>query len=199
MTMARIENGLISTRSFFLLLCGLSLTIPPAAAALRHAEGTWADSSRFIVPCPATDLDTASWTAVKQDRFTFRLPPEFHEVKLDGAVDSWVRQFASIDSTVFVTFDWGWYSDPLTGAEIEHYSESQTCEERIGGRSARIVTLWPLGAGTYGDSDDDRRYGAGAAWRDIKPGVHLTFFGWAADARGLEQLLGIFRTVRFSS
>jgi hypothetical protein len=199
MTMARIENGPISAGSLFLLLCGLSLTALPAAAALRQAEVTGADSSRLIVPCPATNLDTASWTAVKQDRFTFQLPPEFHEIKFDGAVDSWVRQFGSMDSTVFVTFDWGWYSDPLTGADIEHYSNSQACEERIGGRSARIITLWPLGAGTYGESDDDRRYGAGVAWRDIKPGVHLTFFGWATDARGLKQLLGIFRTVRFSS
>lgn len=59
----------------------------------------------------------------------------------------------------------------------------------------RIVTM------PFSDPDSDPRgaiiLGAGVAWRDITPGVHLTMFGWAREPRGLDQLLGIFRTVRF--
>ena len=169
------------------------------ASAQKLPEAAGQGSSQVVTPCPAPELDVASWIWIEQDRFTFRLPPGFHEVKLDGAVDSWVRQFESADSTVFVSFDWGWYSDPLQGPAVESYPHLGACEERIGGRRARIITLWPLGAGSYGSSERDTRYGAGAAWRDITPGVHLTLFGWADDPQGLAQLLRTFRTVRFGA
>lgn len=147
--------------------------------------------SGTIAPCPAPKLDVKSWLPVQQKRFTFSLPPDFREVKVRG-IDSWVREFQSADSSVSLNFDWGLYSDPLTGPR----DGLTSCEEEIGGRKARVVTTWRLG---YSRGERDTLYGAGAAWRDITPGVHLTMFGSAGNQKGLEQLLGIFRTVRFEA
>jgi hypothetical protein len=136
-------------------------------------------------------LDVKSWSPVEQKRFTFSIPPEFREVKAQG-IDSWVREFQSADSGVSLSFDWGGYSDPLTKPTYGVTS----CLERIGERRARLVAF-SLPNPYYGEGEGGAKYGAGAAWRDIKPGVHLTMFGWARDRRGLDQLLRIFRTVRF--
>ena len=143
-----------------------------------------------IPPCAKPKLDMKSWEPVQERHFRFRLPPGFREVKIQG-IDTVVRIFRSADSSVSLTFDWGAYSDPLPVRGPEWVA----CEERIGGRKGRIVTM------PYSDPDSDPRgaiiLGAGVAWRDITPGVHLTMFGWAREPSGLDQLLGIFRTVRF--
>ena len=168
----------------------LLLLLMPAILDAQGRSPDGRDESRAIAPCPMPKLDVKSWLPVEQKRFTFSIPPDFREVKVQG-IDSWVREFQSADSSVSLSFDWGRYSDPLTRND----DGVTSCVERIGGREARVITIWPLGA--YGDSLEDARYGAGAAWRDITPGVHLTIFGWARDRRGLDQLLRIFRTVRF--
>jgi hypothetical protein len=149
------------------------------------------DEGRTMAPCPAPKLDVKSWLSVDQKRFTFSLPPDFREVKVLG-IDSWVREFQSADSSVSLSFDWGGYSDPLTKPT---YGVT-TCVERIGERQARLVAF-SLPNQYYGDGEGGAKYGAGAAWRDVKPGVHLTMIGWARERRGLDQLLRISRTVRF--
>ena len=144
-----------------------------------------------VAPCPMPRVDVKSWLSVEQRRFTFRIPPNFSEVKGQN-IDSWGRMFQSTDSTVSLIFDWGQYSDPLTKARYGVTS----CAERIGGQKARLIAL-SLPNPSYGVGDAEAKYCAGVAWRDIKPGVHLTMFGWARDRNGLDQLLRIFRTVRF--
>lgn len=149
------------------------------------------DERRTVAPCPMPKLDVRSWLPVEQKRFTFSIPPDFREVKIQG-IDSWVREFQSADSAVSLKFDWGSYSNPLT---TPTYGVT-ACVERIGGRQARLVAFM-LPNPYFGDGEGGAKYGAGAAWRDVKPGVHLTMFGWARDRRVLGQLLRIFRTVRF--
>lgn len=176
-------NKLGSSVALLLLISGA------LSCQSRSADGN--DERHTVAPCPMPKMDVKSWLPVEQKRFTFSLPPDFREVKVRG-IDSWVREFQSADSSVSLSFDWGGYSDPLTKPT---YGVT-TCVERIGERQARLVAF-SLPNPYYGDGEGGAKYGAGAAWRDVKPGVHLTMFGWARERRGLDQLLRIFRTVRF--
>lgn len=149
------------------------------------------DESLTISPCPMPRLDVKSWVRVEQKRFTFSLPSDFRKKVVHGG-DSWVGEFQSTDSSVVLSFDWGGYSNPLTKPT---YGVT-ACVEKIGERRSRLV-VFSLPNPYCGDGEGGAKYGAGAAWRDVKPGVHLTMFGWARERRGLDQLLRIFRTVRF--
>ena len=172
------------------LRLALLLLMPGVLGCQGRPAGRIAEG-HTVAPCPMPRLDVKSWTLVDQRRFTFRVPPSFREVK-GQSIDSWGREFQSTDSTVSLNFGWGQYSDPLTKA---HYGVT-SCEEKIGGRKARLIAL-SLPNPSYGVGDPEAKYCSGVAWRDIKPGVHLTMFGWARDRNGLDQLLRIFRTVRF--
>lgn len=151
----------------------------------------------WLRPCPKPEIDTSSWVVIDRGKFSFLVPPEFSEVKVQG-IDSWVGEFLAADSSAKLTFDWGWYSDPLTRPELVSQSHFESCKEIIGERRARLITLQFGGAGPYGSSVD-MRYCAGAAWRDITPGVHLTLVGVARDQRRQEECLAVLRTVRFGN
>jgi hypothetical protein len=165
------------------------ISIPPCVVpeSLQAQDRSGTGNKGWIPPCPRPHVDTSAWKLVNRDKFTFRLPKDFEEIKVQG-IDSWVGQFQTSDSSIVVSFDCGSYSDPLTRSELDVSSNFARCEERIGERRARLISFWRFG---------DTRFGAGAAWREIAPKTHLTFFGWARDRRELERLLTIFRTVRF--
>lgn len=156
-------------------------------------ERAAADSER-VAPCPSPGLDTKLWARIEQKHFTFSIPPDFIEEKVQG-IDSWIRSFRAADSSVVFDFDWGGYSDPLARA-YEDFQNFEACGEEIGGRKARIVTICSYGP-RPSPNEASFRYAAGVAWREIEPRLHLTIFGWARERKGLDQLLQVYRTVEF--
>lgn len=100
-------------------------------------------------------------------------------------MDSHVRQFATADGRQRVGFDYGQWSPSLDGARsLPEFAE---CRAEIGGRPARVVTARVEGGRLY----------AGASWRELRPGVHLTVSGAAATRAGRSELLAALRTVEF--
>ena len=192
-----VSRGFLLTGYFLLLLVVLlSVLAVDHASAQPVLESRGNDQEAAILPCPGPHLEMKSWTLIQQKHFTFSVPPEFRELKVRG-FDSWGREFHAPDSSVSVGFSWGPFSNPLKGPDMEGFQHFDACEQEIGGRTARIVTLWPLGSGFLGESPADNRYAAGATWRDVAPKMRLTMFGWARDRKGLDQLLQIVRTVKF--
>lgn len=149
------------------------------------------------IPRALFALSASPWAHNAMATMSVCSSPASIEVKVQG-IDSWVGEFLAADSNAKLTFDWGWYSDPLTRPELVSQSHFESCKEIIGERRARLITLQFGGAGPYGSSVD-MRYCAGAAWRDITPGVHLTLVGVARDQRRQEECLAVLRTVRFGN
>jgi hypothetical protein len=48
-----------------------------------------------------------------------------------------------------------------------------------------------------GDIPQEYRYYLGAAWREVRPNLHLTLWGEAKNLKQVERLLTVLRTVRF--
>jgi len=153
-----------------------------------------ADSDEDILPCPAPNLDTSGWTQVEQRRFTFRIPPSFVEEKVQG-IDSWVRAFRASDSSVAFSFDFGLYSGGPTPRR-KNYQEFKSCIEAIGGKKAQLTTF-RLSRLHPGARESSLPFVAEVCWKDIQPQTHLTLVGGARNRAGLDQLIQIFRTVRF--
>lgn len=168
----------------------LTLTTLVSIAGCRS---TFAPNAAHVpAPCPAAPLNVSAWTTTDRDDFTFRVPPDFKPVSVQG-IDSWVEEFATADSTQVITFDYGGFSDDLH-RDPGMYSEYRSCTEVIGAREALVVVVRLHNE--YSRSQDGT-YAAGATWRDVRSGNHLTLWAWTANPANLERLLAMLRTVRF--
>jgi hypothetical protein len=74
----------------------------------------------------------AGWQTIDvEGKFSFMAPPDLKPQPVQG-IDSLVGQYAS--PTLDVTFDYGWYSDPMDGQGYASRGVS------IDGRSARLLS-----------------------------------------------------------
>ena len=82
-------------------------------------------------PAPPPSVPSNWQTISANGKFTFKAPPDLKPEPVQG-IDSFVGKYAS--PTLEVTFDYGWYSDPMNG---EGYTSR---EITVDGKSARLVT-----------------------------------------------------------
>ena len=135
--------------------------------------------------CATPAADTSGWRRVADaSGFSFLLPPGFRENKVEP-VDSHVRGFEADGLTL--SLDYGPSSNDLTGPH-EASEGHLECPMRIGGRDALVVLTWP----------DRMAYDVDAAWRDVRPGMHLWMGGAANTPNGQRALLTVLRSVRFN-
>lgn len=134
--------------------------------------------------CATPAADTSGWQRVNDvSGFSFLLPPGFRENKVQP-VDSHVRGFEADGLTL--SLDYGAYSNDLAAPRDPSEGHLE-CPTQIGGRDALVVLTWP----------DRMAYGVDAAWRDVRPGMHLWMGGAANTPNGQRALLTILRSVRF--
>jgi hypothetical protein len=78
-----------------------------------------------------------SWVTIDARQFTFSAPPDLRAVPVRG-IDSYVGRYTN--QTVVLSFDYGWYSDPLTDnyKQRANYKKEHT---KVDGRKAVIVTF----------------------------------------------------------
>ena len=134
--------------------------------------------------CATPSADTTGWSRVADSSgFSFLLPPGFRENNVEP-VDSHVRGFEAEGLTL--SLDYGRYSNDLAGPH-EASEGHLECPAQIGGHSAVVLLTWP----------DRMAYGVDAAWRDVRPGVHLWMGGAANTPNGQRALLTVLRSVRF--
>src|SRR5205814_605519 len=88
-----------------------------SSEAMAHAARKRAHREQeSLPPCPAPRIDVTSWVRIDFRTFSLKLPKEFRRVKTRG-IDSYVGSFATVDSSSTLLYDWGSFSDPLTGIE----------------------------------------------------------------------------------
>lgn len=135
--------------------------------------------------CATPSADTSGWHRVADSSgFSFLLPPGFRENRVEP-IDSHVRGFEADGLTL--SLDYGRSSNALTGRH-EASEAHLECPTRIGGRDALVVFTWP----------DRMAYDVDAAWRDVRPGMHLWMGGAANTPNGQRALLTVLRSVRFN-
>lgn len=135
--------------------------------------------------CASPSADTSGWHRVADSSgFSFLLPPGFRENKVEP-IDSHVRGFESDGLTL--SLDYGRNSNALT-APHEASEGHLECPTQIGGHDALVVLTWP----------DRMAYDVDAAWRDVRPGMHLWMGGAANTPNGQRALLTVLRSVRFN-
>ena len=99
----------------------------------------WKHSLPLMMVAAFAGCDSAPPPSVPQDwqtisangKFTFKAPPDLKPEPVQG-IDSFVGKYAS--PTLEVTFDHGWYSDPM---DREGYTSRGTT---VDGKAARLVT-----------------------------------------------------------
>lgn len=144
--------------------------------------------------CPSSAaVDTSGWQTVSETGFSFKLPPGYRKAQVQG-IDSLVGRWAENEKR-FVMYDYGGFSSTLDEARdmLETYSE---CSIETGSLKARVVSGFDR-AGNW-DSGGPKYVVAGA-WRNIKPGTHLSFTTTDAEAAGAATLYAILRSVRFTN
>jgi hypothetical protein len=137
--------------------------------------------------CIATEnvqFDTAGWRRVTERDFSFSVPPSMVEVPVQP-VDSHVRQWISPGSVHSLGFDYGQWSATLVSESSS--GRGGTCEATIGGYGVRLATGYAPAGGVY----------VAGAWRNVRPGVHLTIYGVAADTAQERVLASVLHTVEF--
>jgi len=135
--------------------------------------------------CTTPSADTSGWHRVTDSSgFSFLLPAGFRENRVEP-VDSHVRGFEAEGLTL--SLDYGASSNDLTGPH-EASEGHLECPTRIGGRDALVVLTWP----------DRMAYDVDAAWRNVRPGMHLWMGGAANTPNGQRALLTVLRSVRFN-
>ena len=83
-------------------------------------------------PPPSVPSVPSDWQTIRANgAFTFKAPPDLKPEPVQG-IDSFVGKYVS--PTLEVTFDYGWYSDPMNR---EGYNSRGVT---VDGKSARLVT-----------------------------------------------------------
>jgi hypothetical protein len=139
---------------------------------------------------------SAEWQVVDRGAFRFRVPPDFRHVQLQ-AVDSDAQVWASSERR-FASYDYGWYSNTLNGAQ-DALTGSSACRDTIGGFPVAVVSGWDT-AGTW-EYGSGSKYVIAGSWRNVLPGydpaVHLTLTAASDRPEDRRVLLAILRSVRF--
>ncbi|MEZ0375467.1 MAG: hypothetical protein ACAI44_40640 [Candidatus Sericytochromatia bacterium] len=180
-----------------LTLCACSLTVGPqnpgaSPTPVKPSASPSASPTPVAGECPSAAVDTSGWQNVNESGFSFKLPPAFHKLQVQG-IDSLVGKWAASE-TRFVSYDYGGFSSTLDEAKdvLRDYAE---CRISTGSLRARVVSGFDAG-GTW--ESEKPKYVVAAAWRDIKPGLHLSMTTTATQADQAAELYAILRSVRFN-
>jgi len=135
------------------------------------------------------------WQTINaNDKFSFKLPPEIIKQEIQQT-DSFVQQY--IGRNMLVSFDYGWYSEPLIGKESEpEYFEE---ERQIDGKQAKIISYRTYQESSFGG------YYLGASFRNIEEEtigqqtqtVHLTMGVSYANEEDESTALRIIESIDF--
>ena len=160
-----------------------------ALFCLLLCAGLMGCSGASAIPTPSPQASVApaaipsNWQKIDiEQKFSFYLPPEFKEVKVQGE-DSLVRQYKS--ETANLNLDYGGFSDPLTGYADKPGYKEQTLT--IDGYAAKSISYGTAGA-----------YVAAVHFAQAGPpkGVKLTV--WIEGTQNLAELgRQIFKTIDF--
>jgi len=162
------------------------------ASTLVYVRERAALSLGWVDPCaiPPTEPGSQEWRRVQLDGFSMSLPPDYHEVEVQGK-DAYVGSYEASDSTGRISFGLGGFPVPLDRSE--GFSRYGSCSEVIGGKEAKVISAVRLD----GEIPQEYRYFLGAAWREVRPHLHLTLWGEAKNLNQVKRLLAVLRTVRF--
>ncbi len=138
----------------------------------------------------AERLDSAAWQQVDCGGFSLRLPPAYTPIPSQGT-DSQVEHW-SAGPLRELSCDYGAYSASLDDVGFP----SSRCEwtETASEHSMKIVAGWKDGSD---QSSEESSFWVAATWRNVRPGLHLTFHGATPDRAEQPTLVAIYRTVRF--
>jgi hypothetical protein len=138
--------------------------------------------------CPQKAVDSSQWLTHDEGAFTLRLPPGLERQPSSG-IDSQVRLWSS--DSLRVSYDYGYYSNPLTAEYAEHFPGLRVCEEAGAHGSPRVVIY----------QTKDGLAGLAAHWAQLSQDafgtMSLSVFGAARDPEQRAVLLAIIRSVRF--
>lgn len=147
--------------------------------------------------CPAPAADTAGWQLIERPGFSFRVPPDFEAVAVQG-IDSQVEQYEAPANQAVVHLDRGWYSNDLHH-DPDVFAQYESCSATIGGHPALVVT------GVLRSDSAHAPHVAAATWRDVpalrgdsQQPVHLTMWGEVRDTTRMADVVAILHSVQFT-
>lgn len=170
-----------------LTACSAPTPMPTASPANPTASPVTSVSG----DCPAQTVETSSWQTVSEKGFSFKLPPDWQKQTLQG-FDSLVGRWQTSENR-FVYYDYGGYSSTLDeGREmLKDYGE---CTITTGTLKARVISGFDATGNWNGGGP---KHVVAGAWRNITPGLHLSFTTASDKAEDKALLYTILRSVRF--
>jgi hypothetical protein len=171
----RVHNALLAAVAVAFWACAPSSSVGPDVA------------------CPLGTGPATEWRLVDLGPFSMQMPPGFEEADVQ-AIDSRAGIFRSARTGAEISYDYGWYSNPLP-PEPSRLAERTRCLDDIGGRRATLVVgeLMPT-------AEQQRAFVAAAAWRNVETDrqpVHLTIWSTTPDSTELDMLQAVIRSVQF--
>lgn len=130
-----------------------------------------------------------SWVTVDARQFTFSAPPDLRTVRVQG-IDSFVGRYTN--QTIDLSFDYGRYSDPLTGHHKQqpNYTTEHT---KVDGHRAVIVTF------SYPVEQHAFAHCTGIHFPDLGAGqTKLTIFARCATTNEWNVIRDSFRSIHFT-
>lgn len=138
--------------------------------------------------------DTTTWIRINNANvFFFSLPADMRKVEVQ-AIDSYAEQYQR--DKMVLTFDYGWYANPLTSQSNTKQAEYTESTVEISGKSARMVFFKDQTIG------NEHPYFAGVHFADLvdkkTSDVNgLTIEVWFADKEEYQVVKCIFTSVTF--
>lgn len=162
----------------------------PTLVYVRDRATLLGHAPDWIDPCPPPVLEMGDWWRVRLQGFSMSLPPDYHEVEVEGK-DCDVGSYVASDATGRLFFGLCGFPNqiPTSGG----FARFASCTESIGGKVAMLIS----GERRDGDLPQMFRYYVEADWKDVRPNIHLSLWGEARNMRQVELLLTAMRTVRF--
>jgi len=132
-------------------------------------------------------MPAEEWQKIEiKGRFSFSIPPEMKRTSAQDT-DSLVGEYRS--SNISLSFDYGWYSDPLDYQGRTDYEESFI---EIDGRKAKLVTFRQT------NSQNGFANFAGIHFSELADGQNkLTMWARYQNRNDLNQIKKVFQSIKF--
>jgi len=160
-----------------------SVLVLPLAGLFACASGLRSED-----PCAATMPPVAGWTVHDEGTFTIQLPPSYTRVEARG-IDSQEGRWEAPGRRI--SYDLGFYSNPLQQDEMESFPGRVVCQESEGPGTPRIIRYTP----------EDGGYAFSAHWPDLRgqgsgTTESLTLYGVVEQEGDQGEILAVIRSVR---
>lgn len=169
-----------------------------ASTLLAFAVFGAASATAQVPSCPQDTVNTSSWISYDEGDFMVRLPPMYKR-KPGRSFDS---QGAAWEAAGHhVSYDYGFYSNPLTAEYASSFPGMVVCRESSDKAQARIIAFRVV-------KDSyliwlDSGYGLAAHWPRVRDGLafgmakSLTLVGAAPNQNSAAELFAIIQSVQF--